>query len=328
MTRRQQGITRRGALHLALGGLAGVAGGSAEATRRAGPALPARRRRFRHDGRRSRWTPSRTDRGRGRLRRRLRRNPRDRSARQPDAAGRSGLPAQSRRLSRQARPGADRNVDNGRDDAPRNLGRLRRHHPADVARLRRRREARDVAERSARSRLCESGSIKPGSALSTERVEFARPGMSVTLNSLARGLAADRVAAALARPGIAHRVLRRRRAWAQSARRADGEPWLARVRHPAPARGEPRRRARSKAVSRLQATTNISGRADYSRNHIVDPRRGASPRNFASVCVSPRAASSPTRCRLPPSCSSPTRRCGFFRLTAPKRFWSTRPEGS
>ena len=118
---------------------------------------------------------------------------------------------------------------------------------------------------------------------SCERIEFARPGMSVTLNSLARGLAADRVAAALARAGISTAFFDVDVLGAVGAK-ANGEPWRAALRHP-------RRPEESLAVAEVKGCLATSGdyqyfwSPDYSRNHIVDPRRGASPRHFASVCV-------------------------------------------
>jgi thiamine biosynthesis lipoprotein len=114
------------------------------------------------------------------------------------------------------------------------------------------------------------------------RVAFERPGMAVTLNSLSRGLAADRVAKALAELGVARAMFDTDVLGARGD--AGGRPWIARVRHP-------RRAQDSVARTPVDAFLATSGdyqyfwSPDYARNHIVDPRRGVSPADFASVTV-------------------------------------------
>lgn len=116
-----------------------------------------------------------------------------------------------------------------------------------------------------------------------DRVAFARPGMAATLNSLARGLAADRVAGALARRGIADALFDVDVLGALG-RRPDGTPWRVAVRHP-------RDPGASVGTAELRGCLATSGdyeyfwSADYSRNHIIDPRRGRSPAGFSSVAV-------------------------------------------
>ena len=115
------------------------------------------------------------------------------------------------------------------------------------------------------------------------RVQFDRSGMAATLNSLARGLAADRVCAALARLGVAHAFFDTDVLGARGAR-PSGAPWMARIRHPRDAR-------RSVGLARVAGRLATSGdyayawSPDFARHHIVDPRRGASPTDFASVTV-------------------------------------------
>lgn len=119
------------------------------------------------------------------------------------------------------------------------------------------------------------------------RVVFDRPGMALTLNSLARGLAADRVGAALARLGVAHAMFDTDVLGAQGTK-PDGRPWVARIRHP-------RDEQRSVGYARVAGCLATSGdyayfwTPDYSRNHIVDPRRGASPMDFSSVTIFARS---------------------------------------
>lgn len=134
----------------------------------------------------------------------------------------------------------------------------------------------------------EIAAIRPlvdGTAIRVEdgRIAFERPGMAITLNSLARGLAADHVAMALARCGIVN-ALFDIDVLGGLGRRPDGEPWRVAVRHP-------RDPAASVGVADVRGCLSTSGdyeyhwSADYARNHIIDPRRGCSPGDFASVVV-------------------------------------------
>ena len=115
------------------------------------------------------------------------------------------------------------------------------------------------------------------------RVVFEKPGMAITLNSLARGLAADRVGAALRNCGI-ERAIFDTDVLGGAGRRRDGREWLARIRHP-------RRAQDSVAVAPIAEYLATSGdyqyawSPDYARHHIVDPRLGRSPGDFASVTV-------------------------------------------
>jgi len=115
------------------------------------------------------------------------------------------------------------------------------------------------------------------------RIAFAKPGMMITLNSLARGLAADRVAAALVRTGIVNAFFDTDVLGAIG-RRPDRAHWRALVRNP-------RLPEESLGVADVTGCLATSGdyqyfwSADYSRNHIIDPRRGVSPSHFSSVSV-------------------------------------------
>ncbi len=119
--------------------------------------------------------------------------------------------------------------------------------------------------------------------VSVERIAFAESGMGVTLNSLARGLAADRVAAALRRVGVSRAFFDTDVLGGLGAR-PDGARWRARVR-------DPRDAVQSVAVAEVAGCLATSGdyqyfwTPDYSRHHIVDARRGVSPGAFSSVSV-------------------------------------------
>ena len=116
-----------------------------------------------------------------------------------------------------------------------------------------------------------------------DRIRFAAPGMSVTLNSLARGLAADRVAAALERLGITRAFFDTDVLGARGTR-PDGTAWRAALRHP-------RQDAESLGEVALSGCLATSGdyqyfwSPDFARNHIIHARYGASPTAFSSVSV-------------------------------------------
>jgi FAD:protein FMN transferase len=115
------------------------------------------------------------------------------------------------------------------------------------------------------------------------RIEFARPGMAITLNSLARGLAADRVAEALKRAGVVN-ALFDTDVLGSLGQRPDGAIWRAIVRHPRDA-NETVGSAILRGCLATSGDYQYYWSADYARNHIIDPRRGKSPGDFSSVSV-------------------------------------------
>jgi len=113
------------------------------------------------------------------------------------------------------------------------------------------------------------------------RIEFAKPGMAITLNSLARGYAADRVALAIAAEGVVNAFLDIDELESLGVR-PDGAAWRAMVQHPR----DPRGNVGAASVKGCLATSGdyrYFWSPDYSRNHIIHPRSGASPSDFASV---------------------------------------------
>ncbi len=110
------------------------------------------------------------------------------------------------------------------------------------------------------------------------------PGAAVTLNGLAQGHAADRVAAALRAHGIVHALVDTGEIGGLG-RREDGRAWTAGIQHP--------RRADAFAdLARLDGRF-LSTSGDYATafdagfrdHHILDPRTGRSPPDAASVSV-------------------------------------------
>ena len=108
-------------------------------------------------------------------------------------------------------------------------------------------------------------------------------GQQITLNSLARGLAADKVAEALRRVGVT-RAFFNTDVLGGAGERPGGGPWRARIRHP-------RYPEESVGVAALKGCLATSGdyayawTPDFARHHIVDARRGASPADYAAVSV-------------------------------------------
>ncbi len=114
-------------------------------------------------------------------------------------------------------------------------------------------------------------------------VSFDQPGMGITLNSLTHGYAADRVAKVLADLGV-------RRAFVDTGemeavgRGPHDRDWTAAVKHPR----QPDAMLGPAPLTRAMATAGdyaYTWSADYSRNHILDPRTGFSPASFATVVV-------------------------------------------
>ncbi len=114
-------------------------------------------------------------------------------------------------------------------------------------------------------------------------VSFAKPGMGITLNSLTHGYAADRVAKVLADLGV-------RRAFVDTGemealgRAPHDRTWTAALKHPR----QPDAMLGTAPLTGAMATAGdyaYTWSADYSRNHILDPRTGFSPASFATVVV-------------------------------------------
>jgi thiamine biosynthesis lipoprotein len=120
-------------------------------------------------------------------------------------------------------------------------------------------------------------------AVAPNEIAFQQTGMGITLNSLTHGYAADRVARVLAERGV-------KQAFVDTGemetlgRSADGGAWQAGIQHP---------RERDSLLGSLPFSGCMATAGDYqyywsedfARNHILDPRNGASPASFASVSV-------------------------------------------
>jgi thiamine biosynthesis lipoprotein len=125
--------------------------------------------------------------------------------------------------------------------------------------------------------------------VSGQRVELADNSMAVTLNGIAQGFAADRVAAVLSQQGISHALVDTGELAALGHNETQ-QPWTAGIQHP-------------RHADAFCALAALEGRAlatsgDYAtrfghsdrNHHIFDPRTGHSPTELASVSVAAATA--------------------------------------
>ncbi len=120
-----------------------------------------------------------------------------------------------------------------------------------------------------------------------DSVQLRKHGAAVTLNGIAQGFAADRVAAVLRRNGIRHALVNTGEMAAIGGKNASAA-WRVGIQHPRRADAFVSLAAlkdRCLATSGDYATT-FGGDAQF--NHIFDPRTGLSPTELASVSVAAR----------------------------------------
>ncbi len=120
--------------------------------------------------------------------------------------------------------------------------------------------------------------------VSARRIALGRPGMSITLNGVAQGYAADLALGVLSERGIRDALIDTGEYGAQGARQR-GQPWTLGIQHPRDPDAVIAAVAmdgRFLATSGDYATTFTD---DYLYNHIFDPRTGVSPPGLSSVAV-------------------------------------------
>ncbi len=115
-------------------------------------------------------------------------------------------------------------------------------------------------------------------------IQLHPPAIGITLNGIAQGFAADRAVDALRRHGIDHALVNAGEIGTLGAK-PNGDRWKVGVQHP-------REREAFVALAALSGRSlSTSGdyettfSADFSKNHIFDPRTGHSPRELASVSI-------------------------------------------
>ncbi len=121
--------------------------------------------------------------------------------------------------------------------------------------------------------------------LASDEIRFEHPGMAMTLNALAQGHAADRVAAVMRDHGVADAFLDTGEIGVRG-RRSPGRPWQV---------GVEKAHARDALMGRIavadarfvatSADDRTFWRPDFSEHHIVEPWSGHSPRDVAEVVV-------------------------------------------
>lgn len=137
----------------------------------------------------------------------------------------------------------------------------------------------DVAVRQARARVGWQALD-----ISVERIRFTKPGMSVTLNGIAQGYAADRVRQQFQASGIAHALINTGE-WTALGQPNEQQGWTLGIASP-------------RDESMLMASLRMDGRSiatsadnqtffsrDLKNHHIFDPLTGYSPLDLAGVTV-------------------------------------------
>jgi thiamine biosynthesis lipoprotein len=140
--------------------------------------------------------------------------------------------------------------------------------------------AQDVARELVDFRRIETGA---------RRIAFARPGMGITLNSIAQGFVTDAVADMLRNEGF-EQAMAELGEYRALGRHPDGHPWRIGIRDPLAAS------AVSRVVELDDTALAVSGGYGTTFeptgrfNHIFDPQTGASPNKLADAAViGPRA---------------------------------------
>ncbi len=120
------------------------------------------------------------------------------------------------------------------------------------------------------------------------RVQFAKPGMAMTLNGIAQGFITDRVTAMLRDAGAMHALVNVGE-YAGIGQHPDGRAWQVGIQDP---RGAAATIDIMELVDQAVATSGAYGGrfGDSGLNHILDPRTGRSPGRYLSVSVRHRSA--------------------------------------
>jgi thiamine biosynthesis lipoprotein len=109
-------------------------------------------------------------------------------------------------------------------------------------------------------------------------------GAAITLNGIAQGFAADRVAASLARHGVAHALIETGELGALG-HDASSKPWKVGVQHP---RAPEAYAALAELNGRFLATSGdyqTAFTSDFRKNHLLHPATGRSPQHYSSVSI-------------------------------------------
>lgn len=118
---------------------------------------------------------------------------------------------------------------------------------------------------------------------SDHRVQFAKPGMAMTLNGIAQGFITDRIAAILHGGGATHALVNVGE-HAGIGRHPEGRAWQVGIQDP---RNAGATVDIMELIDQSVATSGAYGGrfGDSGLNHIIDPRTGRSPERYLSVSV-------------------------------------------
>jgi len=120
--------------------------------------------------------------------------------------------------------------------------------------------------------------------IGSDRVRFTRPGMAITLNGLAQGIACDRVATVLRDHGVTTALVDTGE-FAALGQASPGRPWSVAIPD-----AEPPRLLALETCLAVSGDQECSFLADRSEHHILDPTTGHSPRGLAMLAVSAPSA--------------------------------------
>lgn len=119
-----------------------------------------------------------------------------------------------------------------------------------------------------------------------QRLSFARPGMAVTLDGIAKGYIVDEGAAVLRQHGFDNILVEAGGDLASSGERSSGESWQIGIQRPRASSSAP---LNTFSISNRAAATSgdymHTFADDFAAHHIIDPRRGRSSTELASATV-------------------------------------------
>lgn len=120
--------------------------------------------------------------------------------------------------------------------------------------------------------------------ISPDRIQFRAPGMSIVLNGIAQGFAADRVRATLRAYGITQALINTGEI-APLGQNLDAHPWRVGIQHPRQPNAYIALAALDDRALATSGDYETSFTPDHRDNHIFDPATGYSPTQLASVSV-------------------------------------------
>jgi len=125
--------------------------------------------------------------------------------------------------------------------------------------------------------------------VANSQIRLEGDGTAITLNGIAQGFAADRVAAVLREHGVEHALIDTGEIGSLGTK-ANGDAWSIGIQHP---RDREAYVSVAKLAGRCLATsgdyaTTFSG--DYKHHHLLDPRTGKSPNDLSSVSIAAATA--------------------------------------